>query len=129
MHNSDPQSENGMFWAYSDENFYSFMRNKYSNRANLAKEADDKRKALEKMKDDNPLYHRMAAGAEMAQLRLDMAYIIDKNTKLEQFIETIGYLHQRVDILEGAYGHLKLLFETCKIQATLCNSKPAKEKP
>lgn len=126
MHEKD-QSEHGIFWAFADEQFYSFMRRKYHDRAKLASEAEAKRKALEKVKEDNPMYHRMAASVEMAALRLDMAYMMDKNTKLEQFIETIEYLHQRVGIVEGAYGHLKLLFEQCRVQPVIHPPKePAK---
>jgi len=124
----DSQSQEGMFWAFSDEQFYSFLKRKYHDRAKLASEAEAKRKALEKVKDSDPMYHRMAASAEMAALRLDMAYMIDKNTKLETFLETIGYMHTRLDIVEGAYGHLKLLFEQCRLQSVIPPATP-KEKP
>ena len=102
-------------WGFGDEQHYSFLQHKYGNRRQLKDDDEEKRKAAEKMADGkDPHYHRMAVTAEMAQLRLDMAYIIDKNNKLEQYIETIEYLHQRVGILEGAYGHLKLLGENMK---------------
>jgi hypothetical protein len=116
----------GAMWSMQDDQFYDFLKRKYQDRQKLSIECEEKRKALEKTKETDALYHRMAVSAEMAQLRLDMAYIVDKNTKLEQYVETIGYLHTRLDIVEGAYGHLKLLFETCRLQSAI--PKPAKPK-
>ena len=107
-------SDDNLFWSFRDESFYNFLKHKYADRQKLSAEAEEKRKALDKMKDGDPLYHRMAVSAEMASLRVDMAYIVDRNNKLEEMIGTVEYLHQKVGILEGAYGHLKLLYETCK---------------
>ena len=103
-------------WGFGDEQFYTFLKHKYADRRQLKADAEEKRKAAEKMIDGkDPHYHRMAVTAEMAQLRLDMAYIIDKNNKLEQYIETIEYLHQKVGVLEGAYGYVKMLAENLRI--------------
>lgn len=122
-------SENEMFWSFRDESFYSFLKHKYSDRAKLMAEAEEKRKAVDKMKDGDPLYHRCAVSAEMASLRVDMAYIVDRNNKLEEMIETISFLHQRVDILEGAYSHTKMMAETCRIDYGLVQRLYDKLKP
>lgn len=106
-------------WSSRDEAFYAFMKEKYKDRQRLSTEAEQKRKAAEKMKDTDPHFHRMAMSAEMAQLRLDMAYIVDRNNQLEEMIGTVEYLHQRVGIVEGAYSHTKMLAETCRIDYAL----------
>lgn len=122
-------SDNEIFWSFRDESFYNFLKHKYSDRQKLSQEAEDKRKALDKMKDGDPLYHRCAVSAEMASLRVDMAYIVDRNNKLEEMIETISFLHQRVDILEGAYSHTKMMAETCRIDYGLISKLHEKLKP
>lgn len=104
-------------WAMRDEQFYDFLKMKYSDRKKLSDIAEEKRKSAEKMKDDNPLYHRAQVSAEMASLRLDMAYIVDRNNQLEQYLATVEFLHQKVGVLEGAYGYLKMMLETCRLQS------------
>jgi hypothetical protein len=117
-------SDNTLFWTFQDTSFYEFLKNKYKDRAKLHKEAEDKRKAAEKVPDTSPLYQRAQVSAEMASLRLDMAYIIERNNNLEEMLGTVEYLHQKVGILEGAYGHLKLLNETAIMQTAILNRKP-----
>lgn len=122
-------NEEDLMWSFRDESFYSFLKFKYQDRAKLQAEAEEKRKAVDKMKDGDPLYHRMAVSAEMAGLRVDMAYIVDRNNKLEEMIETISFLHQRVGILEGAYGHMKMMAETVRIDYSLISKLHEKLKP
>lgn len=98
-------------WNLRDEGYYEFLKTKYQDRAKLATEAEQKRKAAEKAKDTDPHYHRLQVSSEMASLRLDMAYIVDRNNQLEQYVSTLEFLHERVGILEGAYGHTKLMAE------------------
>lgn len=109
-------------WAIRDEQFYGFLKMKYADRKKLCDEAEEKRKAAEKMKDTDPHFHRMAVSAEMASLRVDMAYIVDRNNQLEQYLETIEFLHQKVGILEGAYGHIKMLAEMAKADYNLAKN-------
>lgn len=124
--NDNPQwrDEADIWWCFRDDKMNTLLENKYADRKKLAEEAEQKRQAVEKMDAANPLYHRAAVSSEMAQMRFEMAYIIDKNRQLAQYIETIEYLHQRVGILEGAYGHLKLLNETVIMQTTIRNRQP-----
>ncbi len=100
-------------WELRDERHYQFIARKYHDRRKLAAEADEKRKLADKSETingkPNPQHPRLCVEAEMAQMRYDMAYMVDKNTQLEQYIETIEFVHQRLGILEGAYGHIKTL--------------------
>lgn len=118
-------SDEDLHWAFRDDRFYDFLKQKYKERAKLFNEAEDKRKALEKMKDGDPLYHRASVAAEMSSLRVDMAYIVARNTQLEEMLGTVEYLHQKIAILEGAYGHLKLLQETSTMQVAIRQHKEA----
>ena len=110
-------------WELHDERQYKFMEQKYHDRHKLFNEAEAARKLADKSQTidgkPNPQYPRLCMEAEMANMRYEMAYIIDKNTQLSAIIETIAFMHQRVDILEGAYGHMKLMAETCKIDYSL----------
>jgi|GEM_PF-5633264 len=116
-------------WEIRDEQYYSFLKHKYKDRQRLRTEAEEKRKAAEAMK-DSPHRHRMTVEAEMASLMVDMAYIVDRNNQLEQYLGTIEFLHQKVGILEGAYAHIKMLAETCKNDYLVLYRKlnPPKEK-
>lgn len=118
------RDEADIWWCFRDEQMHTLLENKYADRKRLATEAEQKRQAVEKMEATNPLYHRAAVSSEMAQMRFEMAYLIDKNRQLAQYIETIEYLHQRVGIIEGAYGGLKLLLETANMQNTIRKRQP-----
>lgn len=100
-------------WEIRDESYYSFLKHKYKDRAKLSQEAEDKRKAADAMV-GSPHHLRMTVEADMASMRLDMAYIVDRNNQLEQYLETVEFLHQKVGILEGAYSHIKMLAEVCR---------------
>lgn len=106
-------------WSLQDEGQYQFLQRKYHDRRTLSKEATAARKLADKSETVNgqPNAHhpRLVLVADMAQVRCDMAYVMDKNRQLEEQITALSWLHQRVDILEGAYGHIKMLAETCRI--------------
>lgn len=109
-------SEIAGLWKFQDEANYAAMKDKYKNRKKLCDEMDAKRKAFKDMAPDNPFYHRAAVSAEMAQMRWEMSYIVAENERLRGMIETIDWLHQQVSILQGAYGHVKMLAETAKFE-------------
>lgn len=103
-------------WVYQDEANYAAMQDKYKDRQKLCDEANAKRAALKDMTSDNPFYHRAAVSAEMAQMRWEMAYIVAENQRLREMVGTIDWLHQQVSVLTGAYGHVKMLAETAKME-------------
>lgn len=108
------------WWGYKDEVEYNHIKLRYSDRKNLLDEATAKQKAFEKTTPENPLYHRIASSAESAKLRVDMAFMVDRMNKLEELLSTVSFLHQRLDILEGSYGYIKMLAEGGRIDyATL----------
>lgn len=115
--------ERAALWNFRDEATYAFLEQKYRDREKLGAEYDAARKLADKSQTidgkPNPQHPRLALEADMAQLKLEMAYIIDRNSQLQQYIATLEYLHERVGILEGAYGHTKLLAETCRIDYAL----------
>ena len=78
-----------------------------------------KEKAFKDVNPKDHMYHRMAVSAEMAKLRVDMAYIVDRIAKMETVIAATARLHQRVDILEAAYGYQKMLAEKSRIEYAL----------
>lgn len=106
-------------WNFRDEATYAFLEQKYRDREKLGAEYNEARKLADKSQTidgrPNPQHPRLVLEADMAQIKLEMAYIIDRNGQLQQYIETLEYLHQRVGILEGAYGHTKMLAENCRI--------------
>lgn len=110
------------FEHWQDDAGYQRMLLQYGDRKAMSHEARNKRKALESMNTENPFYHRSAASAEMAQMRLDMAYIVEENKKLREMIETIGFLHQRVDVVYGAYAHMKMLADKSRIDYAMTES-------
>lgn len=103
------------FSAWQDEVEYAHIKLEYEDRKALYHEARNKQKALEETTPDNPLYHRIAVSAEMARMRLHMAYMLNENKKLTQMIGSISWLHEQVAILQGAYGHIKMLAATVRI--------------
>lgn len=115
--------EEAWAWSMRDEGQYQFLRHKYHDRKGLADDCAQKRKLADKSETvdgkPNPEHPRLQMHAEMAQLRYEMSYIVDKNAQLETQIEALSYLCQRVDILEGAYGHVKLVAETAKVDYSL----------
>ena len=116
----DGDKANPTAWDYQDEIEYNHLKLKYGNRKELHEEAANKRKALRDCEPDNPLYHRIAVSAEMAAMRVDYAYIVARNIRLEEMLGTVSFLHQRLDILEGSYGYMKMLAEGGRIDyATL----------
>lgn len=115
-------------WSLRDENHYTFIARKYEDRAKLHQDAESKRKAAEKMEAKNdPHYHRMRVEADMAQMRYEMAYLVDKNAQLQRIIDPLEYVFQRVSILEGAYSHIKLLAETVQADYNLLAKSKLKE--
>lgn len=122
---TDNANESGLAayaWSMRDEGQYQFMAKKYAERKKLADEFDVKRKLADKSETidgkPNPQYPRIRLEADMAQMRYEMAYIVEKNAMLSEQVQIMGNLFQRVDILEGAYGHMKLLAEGCRIDYT-----------
>jgi hypothetical protein len=107
--------EEGWAWPFQDENAAKLVAMKYEDRKALTAEALAKRKALQDIDDKNPFYHRAAVSCEMADMRCDMAYLILENKRLRELVEPIGWILQRIDILEGAYGHVKMLAESSRI--------------
>lgn len=109
-------ADEAVFWKYADEMEYTYIKERYSDRKSLMEEASNKLKAFKETEPNSRMYHRIAVSAEMAKMRVDMAYVIDKNTKLEEMLGTVAFLHQRIDILEGAYSHIKIVAEKCRIE-------------
>lgn len=102
-------------WKYSDNTEYGHIQWRYRDRAAIGEEFLAKRKSFEKMSTDDPFYHRAAVSVEMAQMRYDMAYIVGMNNKMQEYINTISFLHDQVGVLQGAYAHIKLLAEKARI--------------
>lgn len=110
------------FWTYEDQSNLDYLELRYADRKKLGEEAISKRKALKDIASDNPFYQRAAMSAELAAMRWDMAYIVAENKKLRMMIGTIDWLHTQVNILMGAYSHVKMLAEKCRIDYGLINS-------
>ena len=102
-------------WTYHDDVEYNHLKLRYHDRKKLSEEALNKKRAFKDVTPDNPFYHRIAIAAEMAAMRVDMAYILDRNNKLEEQLSTVAHLHQRMDILEGCYSYIKMLVERSRI--------------
>lgn len=101
------------YWI--DKTSYDCMLSKYSDRKAIGDEAIKKRKALEDIKTVDEFYHRLEFSAELAQMRWDMAFIVEENKRLHEIIETVGWLHQRMDVVYGAYSHIKMLADKSRI--------------
>lgn len=103
-------------WDFRDEEAYGFLEKKYHNRRLLWEASEHARRQADDAEliggAPNPQYRRLVLEAEVAKLRYEMAYMVDKNKQLATLIEPLEFLFQRVGILEGAYGHVKLLAET-----------------
>lgn len=127
---ANEHSMEAMVWAMRDERVYSMLERKYTDRKKLAAEAEDARKLAEKNQTidgkPNPLLPMLLMRAEIAQLRFEMSYIIDKNTHLGSIIETVDYLHTRIGIAEGAYAHVKMLAEGNRIDYVVTKELHAK---
>lgn len=111
----DDSSEPGSFWNWQDEVESSNINMRYSNRQRMLNDAIKKKKAFQDTTPDNQLYHRIAVSAEMARMRVDMAYLIAENIHLKGQIGTIRWLHDQLGILQGAYAHNKMLAEQARI--------------
>lgn len=120
-----------MAWDFRDEEQYAFIEKKYGNRRALWEAAQQARREADgkELKDGqpNPQHRRLVLEAEMATMRFEMAYVIDKNKQLQQIIEPLEFVFQRLTILEGAYGHVKLLAETAKTDYILTTQHRKKE--
>lgn len=118
--------EIGALWKLRDEQAYTFIEQKYKNRQSLQQYADLARKLSDSSQTidgkPNPHHPLLEARAEVAQLRLEMSYMIERNAHLQGYVEQIEFLYQRVSIVEGAYQHTKLLAETAKIDYSLIRS-------
>lgn len=106
-------------WSMRDEGQYQFMARKYADRQKLSKEYEEKRKLADKSETidgkPNPQHPRIRLEADMAQMRYEMAYILEKNSMLSEQIGILVQLFERVSLLEGAYHHTKMLAENCRI--------------
>lgn len=117
--NADPAileesaEDHQQIWA--DEIEYSHIKMQYANRKALMDEAVGKKKVLAETTPADPLYHRYAVSAEMAMMRVHMAYVLHENKKLTTMMSTLSWLHDQVGILQGAYGHVKMLAEMARI--------------
>lgn len=124
-------------WNFRDEEQYSFIEKKFSDRRKLYEAAQYARKLADEAepKDNqpNPQARRLRLEADMAIQRYEMAYIVDKNKQLQQIIEPLEFVFQRLSILEGAYSHVKTLGDNMislyrELQIRL-KSEPHKEQP
>lgn len=107
-------------WQFNmqDERQYDFIRQKYADRRALMEQAAEARKKADSSQTvdgkPNPKHPALVLQADMAQLRFEMAYVVDKNNHLEAQVNILADLSQRVSILEGAYSHVKMVAETCR---------------
>lgn len=106
-------------WSSSDEANYNFLKEKYKNRERLGEEWITARKLASKseFKEDgsrNPHYARLAMEAEMARLTFDNAYLVARTEMMQEQVDLVASLFQRVGILEGAYQSLALATSTVK---------------
>lgn len=109
-------------WKYADNTEYTHIKWRYRDRPAIGEEFAAKRKSFEKMSTDDPFYHRAAVSVEMAQMRYDMSYIVAMNNKMQEYINTISFLHDQVGVLQGAYAHIKLLAEKARIDYAISES-------
>ena len=109
------ETEKEMAWSFEDEVEYDYIKLRYSDRKKLSERALETRKAAKDIDQANPLYHRIAVTAEMAKLRCDMAYMVDRMEQLQATIGAMSYIHQQVDILTAAFGYQKMLGEKARI--------------
>lgn len=114
--------EENATWDFQDEAHNQWVQWKYGkeNRAKLKEDYQNKTKMVEKSKTlpdgkPNPHLPRMQLEADLAQTRYDMAYLVDRNQELENKMEILVQLFDRVSILEGAYSHIKTVAEVAKI--------------
>lgn len=109
-------------WNFEDEAHNDWVQFKYGkeNRAKLKDDYTTKSKLAEKSKTlpdgrPNPHHPRLQLEADLAQTRYDMAYLVARNQELENKMEILVQLFDRVGILEGAYSHIKTVAEVAKI--------------
>jgi len=103
------------YWSFTDQANYDFMKLRYQSRTALLDEAIKKRKVLADSNPSDPYYHRYAVSAEVADMRSDLAHFMKKIEIMEANVETLDWIHQQVDILQGCYAHQKMLAEKCRI--------------
>lgn len=107
-------------WTAQDEANYDFLKKKYEHRELLGEQWLHLRKTASQneFKEDgktrNPNYPRLAMEAELARLVFDNAYLISRMEMMQQQVDLVGALFQRVGILEGAYQSLALATSTVK---------------
>lgn len=107
------ESEDG-FWGIQDEAEREFLRTKYADakaRHALAEDWVAKRKHADKSKvvdgKPNPHFPRLNLEADIARVFYEMAHVVEMNNQLFKHIELLSSVSPRVDLLEGAYTHLR----------------------
>jgi hypothetical protein len=108
-------------WSGQDSAELRFLQMKYRDRAALCEEWIEKRKiaAMNKESEDGKAskhYPRMAMEADIARMAYEMAYILEQNSMMQEQINILTELYQRVALLEGAYTHLSQSTEYVKNQ-------------
>lgn len=112
-------SDGSPLWCLQDEAQMQFIKTKYSDRESLLSHATELRKAADKgrLKADgsaNPHHARLAIEADMASLTADFAYVMQASVMMQEQVEILSTLYQRVMLLEGAYSHLKQMTDYAK---------------
>lgn len=118
---NDPLREETDVWSMQDEAQAQFLPMKYKERDALGADWQAKRKLADKnrLREDgtpNPHHPRLVMEAEMANMRYDMAYVIEQNRRLQEQANILMSLFDRVGMLEGCYGYLRQAFDCVKSQ-------------
>lgn len=99
-------------WSMQDEGREELIALKYRDRKKLDEEAQKLWRAADSSQTvngkSNPHYPRMKLEADVAEMRFEMSCVLAKNKDLQEQINILSGLYQRVSILEGAYNFLTM---------------------
>lgn len=105
-------------YTHTDE---MMMKSRYGDRKRLSDEWEEARKILGKNKtlpdgSPNPNRQRFEIMENQARMAYDMGYLLETNRILQDQVAMLSGYHQRLGILEGAYGHLMAMAQSVKLE-------------
>lgn len=64
----------------------------------------------------NPHHPRLLIETDIARMMYDISYLLHQNRNLSNQVAMLSDMHQRMGILEGAYGHLMAMAQSVKLE-------------
>jgi len=105
-------------YTHTDE---MMVQSRYGDRTRLSEEWEEARKILKKNTtlpdgSPNPNRQRFELMESQARMAYDMGYLLQSNRILQDQVNMLSSYHQRLGILEGAYGHLMAMTQSVKLE-------------